>query len=360
MYTRGIGFALGRLSMIRCSCCGCFVGRGAAVPGPPGSLWASPRWTPPWLPLKAAAAARGKSSPCGTAPRPMAGRTCRRWAGPWPPFFLRPCAFERLVVFGRRQARCPRSLRPGPAGRAAGRPAARSLPRRSRAGFALLWPGHARRVSKLAGRVPRAGSAGPPWPRNPGPAWRAARPRCWRRICPAAGRRAGTAALLLLGPYDPYLDVHGPREEGPVAARRRPAQSRVANRFELRACCCRSGPLRACGAKAHRAKALRFALRCLPRFLRPGARRCRRWHSAMPPSAASPLRPARWKSNIQFVFFILLYYLLVRQAHWAKEHKKCACILVTLPPCRLAQTGYNRATGPAGHAATKEVWANEK
>ena len=145
--------------------------------------------------------------------------------------------------------------------------------------------------------------------------------------------------LLLLGPHDPYLDVHGPSEKAlllPDAARHKAVWQTVSNPGVL----LQAGPLRACGAKARRAKALRFALRCLPRFLRPGARRCRRWHSAMPPSAASPLRPARWKSNIQFVFFYTFCIIFLPGRHTGQKNtKKCACILVTLPPCRLAQNG---------------------
>ncbi|MFQ7160304.1 MAG: DNA glycosylase AlkZ-like family protein, partial [Ruthenibacterium sp.] len=101
VYTRGIGLALGRLSMtvqqlwplVRGAAQQC-LGRQAIV-GKPALDAAVAALVLPQLPVE--------KQPVWNSPRPMASRR-RRWAGCR---FLRPCAFERLVVFGRRQGALP-------------------------------------------------------------------------------------------------------------------------------------------------------------------------------------------------------------------------------------------------------------
>ena len=330
VYTRGIGLALGRLSMtvqqlwplVRGAAQQC-LGRQAIV-GKPALDAAVAALALPQLPVE--------DSPCGTAPRPMAGRTCRRWAGPWPRFFCARAPSSGWWCSAAARARCPRSPRPR-RGWARRCPAPRQTPPCSlvRRFSALLRPRHARRASKLAGRVPGAGKAhvGRRSARN------AAREAGGPHRLDAgagrarpAGRRAGAAAAFAAwAAHDPYLDVHGPREKAlllPDAARHKAVWQTVSNPGVLLT---EPGPLQACGARSAQGKGLALSLHAvcpaLPGRARAGAAALAQRYAAFRGQrlAACTLE----ELSIQFVFFILFVLPSQPARHTGqKAHKKHA------------------------------------
>ena len=234
VYTRGIGLALGRLSMtvqqlwplVRGAAQQC-LGRQAIV-GKPALDAAVAALVLPQLPVE--------KQPVWNSPSPYGRPDVQTLGGAVASFLLRPCAFERLVVFGRRQGALPVFTSPE-AWLGAPLP-----PPRPDAALRL-----ARRFVHCYGPTTPAAFQ----------SWLGASPaqarRMWAAVAPEtrpvslAGRTAYVLAqdmpgllaaapaqpqLLLLGPHDPYLDVHGPREKAlllPDAARHKAVWQTVSN-----------------------------------------------------------------------------------------------------------------------------------
>lgn len=234
VYTRGIGLALGRLSMtvqqlwplVRGAAQQC-LGRQVIV-GKPALDAAVAALVLPQLPVE--------KQPVWNSPSPYGRPDVQTLGGAVASFLLRPCAFERLVVFGRRQGALPTFTSPRAwlgAPLAAPRPdAAAALARRF---LHCYGPATPAAFQSWLGACPAQAK------------------RMWAAVAPEtrpvslAGRTAYVLAqdmpgllaaapaqpqLLLLGPHDPYLDVHGPREKAlllPDAARHKAVWQTVSN-----------------------------------------------------------------------------------------------------------------------------------
>lgn len=177
-----------------------------------------------------------EKQPVWNSPSPYGRPDVQTLGGAVASFLLRPCAFERLVVFGRRQGALPVFTSPE-AWLGAPLP-----PPRPDAALRL-----ARRFVHCYGPTTPAAFQ----------SWLGASPaqarRMWAAVAPEtrpvslAGRTAYVLAqdmpgllaaapaqpqLLLLGPHDPYLDVHGPREKAlllPDAARHKAVWQTISN-----------------------------------------------------------------------------------------------------------------------------------
>ena len=242
--------------------------RGCAVTGKPALDAAVAALAAPHLPAEA--------QPVWNSPSPYGRPDVQTLGGAAVSFLLRPCAFERLVVFGRREGRAAHvHLAKGVAGQAlssARADAALQLVRRflhcyGPATPAALqsWLGacpaqakaHVGRRSaemqpvKLAGRT----------------AWMLA------QDVPALPDAApGQPQLLLLGPHDPYLDVHSPHEKAlllPDAALHKAVWQTISNPGVL----LKEGSLQACGAKDAGQKPFAFSF-TLFALLSPAERAC--------------------------------------------------------------------------------------
>ena len=234
IYTRGITLALERLGLtvqqlwplVESAARECL--RGCAVTGKPALDTAVAALAAPHLPAEA--------QPVWNSPSPYGRPDVQTLGGAAVSFLLRPCAFERLVVFGRREGALPTFTSPKAW---LGRPLP---PPRADAALQLV-----RRFLHCYG--PATPAALQSWlgacPAQAKRMWAAAAPEM--QPVKLAGRTAwmlaqdvpalpdaapGQPQLLLLGPHDPYLDVHSPHEKAlllPAAALHKAVWQTVSN-----------------------------------------------------------------------------------------------------------------------------------
>ncbi len=234
VYTQGIGLALAPLGMtvaqlwpaVRAATVQAL--RGGAIVGKPALDAAIAAQAAPLLPKEKRAV--------WNSPSPYGRPGVQTLGGAVASFLARPCAFERLVVFGRREGALPTFTSPRAwlgAPLAAPRPdAAAALARRF---LHCYGPATPAAFQSWLGACPAQAKR----------MWAAVQPElqpvqlegrsAWMLAQDMPALLAAAPAqpqLLLLGPHDPYLDVHGPREKAlllPDAARHKAVWQTVSN-----------------------------------------------------------------------------------------------------------------------------------